>query len=391
MRILSIETSCDETALAVTEQSSELGKSSPILVLANNILTQIDIHREYGGVFPAVAKREHSKALVPLLIKTLTDANMYVAKEGGFDPETQDELKLLLSREPELLEHILSILPGIEKPDIDAIALTVGPGLEPALWVGINFAKAISLIWNIKILPINHMEGHLLASVVSGKIEEDGKHFLTLDAISYPSIGLLVSGGHTELILIEKQDTYKLIGETLDDAVGEAFDKVARLLGLPYPGGPEISKLAQIGTPGKVKLPRPMLNSGDYNFSFSGLKTAVRYMVEKLGELTDEQKNDIARDFEDSCIEVLVKKTVRASKEFGAQTVVIGGGVTANQKLKSSLKEALEEIGVALLMPDRGLSTDNALMIAITAHLHPRDEMPISQIVARGHWRIHQK
>lgn len=390
MRILSIETSCDETALAITEQNEDLGQSAPITVLANNILTQIDIHREYGGVFPAVAKREHSKALVPLLLKTLTDAGMHINSDGAFDDLMVEELKLLLTREPELLEHTLTILPKLEKPDIDAIALTSGPGLEPALWVGINFAKALSLIWNIPVMPINHMEGHLLASVVSGRIEEDGKHILTLDKVEYPSIGLLVSGGHTELILIEKPDTYSLIGETLDDAVGEAFDKVARLIGLPYPGGPEISRLALNGTPGAIKLPRPMLNSGDYNFSFSGLKTAVRYMVEKMGELTDQQKCDIARDFEDSCLEVLVKKTTKAAQEFGARSVVIGGGVTANRMLKEHLKEALDNIGVSLLMPDRGLSTDNALMIAITAHLHPRPAKPISEIVARGHWRIHQ-
>lgn len=391
MKLLSIETSCDETALAITEQNSDLGQSSPILVLANNILTQIDIHKEYGGVFPAVAKREHSKALVPLLIKTLTDAGMHLNKDGFFDDQLIEELKILLSREPELLEHTLSILPKIEKPNVDAIALTSGPGLEPALWVGINFAKALSLIWNIPIMPINHMEGHLLASVVSGRIEEDGKHILTLDKVEYPSIGLLVSGGHSELILIEKPNVYKLIGETLDDAVGEAFDKVARLLGLPYPGGPEISRLALNGTQGAIKLPRPMLHSGDYNFSFSGLKTAVRYMVEKIGELSEQQKCDIARDFEDSCLEVLIKKTVKATQEFGAKSVVIGGGVTANKALKNRLKEALDTVSVALSIPDRGLSTDNALMISISAHLHPRESKPLSEIVARGHWRIHEQ
>ncbi len=390
MKILSIETSCDETAIAITEQINESNSFDPIIVHANNVLSQIDIHREYGGVFPAIAKREHAKALVPLLIKTLADAGMHFDTEEAYDDATKQELSILLEREPELLEQIISFLPKVKKPEIDAIALTMGPGLEPALWVGINFAKALSIIWNIPILPINHMEGHLLASVASGPQEEGGKHVLTLDSVTYPAIGLLVSGGHSELILIEKPNTYKLIGETVDDAVGEAFDKVARLLNLPYPGGPEISKIAELGTPNKVKLPRPMLHSGDYNFSFSGLKTAVRYMIEKIDNITEETKNDIARDFEDSCIEVLVKKTLKACLEFGAETIVIGGGVTANKKLKSTLKEESEKAGISLLVPDRGLSTDNALMIAICAHIHRRESAPLQNIKARGHWRINQ-
>lgn len=390
MRILSIETSCDESALAITDQNLDEGHFAPISVLANNVLSQIDIHREYGGVFPAVAKREHAKALTPLLVKTLSDAGLHLSDATPIDPVLIQELTMLLEREPELLEHMLAIMPTIAKPAIDAIALTTGPGLEPALWVGINFAKALALLWNIPILPVNHMEGHLLAAVVSGKIEEDGKHTLTLDEVNYPALGLLVSGGHSELILMKAPGDYTLLGETRDDAVGEAFDKVARLLGLPYPGGPEISKLATLGAPGIYKLPRPMLNSGDYDFSFAGIKTAVRYLLQEIETITDEVRNNIARDFEDSCIEVLTKKSVMAAKEFGAQTAVIGGGVSANQKLRATLKENLGTIGIPLLLPDRGLSTDNALMIALAAHIHPRDPATLSTIKARGHWRIHE-
>ncbi len=390
MRILSIESSCDESALAITEQDTSLGHFAPITVLANNVLSQIDIHREYGGVFPAVAKREHAKAFTPLLIKTLADAGMHLSAQTPIDPAVDGELAILLEREPELLEHMRAIMPTIERPQIDAIALTVGPGLEPALWVGINFAKALALLWNIPILPVNHMEGHLLAAIVSGHSEAHGKHVLTLDPVTYPALGLLVSGGHTELILVETPGSYKLLGETRDDAVGEAFDKVARLLGLPYPGGPEISKLAELGKPGEYHFPRPMLSSKDYDFSFAGLKTAVRYLIDDLPELTDEIKKDVARDFEDSCVEVLTKKTLNAVKEFGAQTVVIGGGVSANRKLRNTLASGLESIGVPLLLPDRGLSTDNALMIALAAHLHPREHMPLERIRARGHWRIHE-
>lgn len=391
MRILSIESSCDESALAVTEQDVTQGAFAPITVLANNVLSQIDIHREYGGVFPAVAKREHAKALTPLLIKTLSDAGMHLEKPTPIDPTLKDEITLLLQREPELLEHMLALMPTVAKPDIDAIALTVGPGLEPALWVGINFAKALSLLWNIPVLPVNHMEGHLLAAIVSGHIEENGKHVLVLDQVNYPALGLLVSGGHTELILMQEPGVYRLLGETRDDAVGEAFDKVARLLGLPYPGGPEISKLANLGTPGAYSLPRPMISSGDYDFSFAGIKTAVRYLLQAMPEITEEIRNDVARDFEDSCVEVLTKKTLAAAKEFGAQTAIIGGGVSANQKLRATLTEKLAHIGVPLLLPDRGLSTDNALMIALAAHLHPREAVGLGTIKARGHWRIHEE
>lgn len=404
MKILAIETSCDETALAITEQ---LSSGAHIVVHANNVLTQIDLHREFGGVYPNLAKREHSKALVPLLIKTLEDAGMHTTIEGKFDEALVGTITEMLSRESEMLELALALLPHVERPDIDAIALTAGPGLEPALWVGVNFAKMLSLIWNIPILPVNHMEGHLLASVVSGgttwipdmesrELDSSGmtntrKHILSIDTIDFPSLGLLVSGGHTELVLFEGLGKYRLLGETVDDAVGEAFDKTARLLGFPYPGGPEISRIAALGEPKQYAFPRPMLHSKDYNFSFAGLKTSVRYMIEKLARpLTEEEKYNIARDFEDSCVEVLTKKTIRAVEEFGARAVVIGGGVSANTKLRASLQDALDIRGIPFLLPDRGLSTDNALMIAIAAHLHPRLAVDAIHIKARGHWRIHE-
>jgi N6-L-threonylcarbamoyladenine synthase len=389
MKILAIETSCDETALSITEQTQE---DRAISVLANNVLTQIDLHREFGGVYPNLAKREHSKALTPLLIKTLADAGLHTERTGSFDETLIATLTDMLTREPEMLEHTLNLMPHVERPDIDAIALTAGPGLEPALWVGINFAKALSLIWNIPILPVNHMEGHLLASAVSGTTSTDGHHTLALDPIEFPALGLLVSGGHTELVLFKGMGEYELLGETRDDAVGEAFDKVARLLGLPYPGGPEISLLAELGEPKKYDFPRPMKNSGDYDFSFAGLKTSVRYMIEKKTEpLTEAEKHNIARDFEDACVEVLVHKTIKAAEQYGAKAVLIGGGVSANKKLRTTLKAQLDARGVPLLLPDRGLSTDNALMIGLAAHLHPRENIDPIHLKARGHWRIHEK
>ena len=386
MKILAIETSCDETAIAIIEADGAMPAVN-FRVLANNTLTQIEMHKQYGGVFPMLAKREHARTLVPLLIKTLQDAKMYSKTsrhviESPLRPEFQD----ILLREPELFAQFIDILPTVNPPEIDAIAVTQGPGLEPALWVGINFAKALSLIWKKPVIPVNHMEGHLLAPLLKQEGEET-----ILDNISFPAIGLLVSGGHTELILMRGISQYEMIGVTKDDAVGEAFDKVARILGLPYPGGPEISKLGELGHTGVYTLPRPMLHSKDYFFSFAGLKTAVLYMVKKMGTLTDEQKADIAREFEEACVEVLVSKTLRAVEEFGAKAVILGGGVSANKRLRATLTEKIEALGgVTLYLPDNKkheLSTDNALMIAMAGFFGHASADP-SALKALGNWKL---
>ena len=386
MKILAIETSCDETAIAIIEADGAIPAVN-FRVLANNTLTQIEMHKQYGGVFPMLAKREHARTLVPLLIKTLQDAKLYSKTsrhviESPLRPEFQD----ILLREPELFAQFIDILPTVNPPEIDAIAVTQGPGLEPALWVGINFAKALSLIWKKPVIPVNHMEGHLLAPLLKQEGEET-----ILDNISFPAFGLLVSGGHTELILMRGISQYEMIGVTKDDAVGEAFDKVARILGLPYPGGPEISKLGELGHTGVYTLPRPMLHSKDYFFSFAGLKTAVLYMVKKMGTLTDEQKADIAREFEEACVEVLVSKTLRAVEEFGAKAVILGGGVSANKRLRATLTEKIEALGgVTLYLPDNKkheLSTDNALMIAMAGFFGHASADP-SALKALGNWKL---
>lgn len=389
MRILSIETSCDETALAILETSD----NNHFRALANNILSQITIHRAFGGVFPALAKREHARALVPLLEETLKDAGLYRSTSRHIiEHPLRPELAEIFSREPELFTAFITRVPEIDPPAIDAIAVTEGPGLEPALWVGINFAKALGMLWKIPVIGVNHMEGHFISALLE-KTDNNGRDYRLVHADT-PILGLLVSGGHTELILMKQWGRYTLVGETKDDAVGEAFDKVARILGLSYPGGPEIARLARQGTPGVYTLPRPMIRSGDYNFSFSGLKTATRYLLQSLGglaTLSEKQRADIAREFEEACVEVLVDKTVRAAKEFCAQTIILGGGVSANLRLRDTLANAVfrELPGRIFAAPAPSLSTDNALMIGVAGVLkNPRNTTTPETLLARGNLRI---
>jgi N6-L-threonylcarbamoyladenine synthase len=272
MVILGIETSCDETALCLLETRGS-GDDFEYRILANVVHSQIDIHKEYGGVFPALAKREHIKNLPVLFEKVLKDA-------------------------------------GIEENKIEMIAVTEGPGLEPALWTGILFAKELAAKLDVPIVPVNHMEGHIVSTLLTSSVPSE--HFTRVKRLKSPSLALLISGGHTELIEVRELGSYALLGRTRDDAVGEAFDKVARLLSLPYPGGPEISKLAEEAlkekTPQTITLPRPMIHSKDLDFSFSGIKTHVLYTLQKI-ELTEAVKKELAREFEDAITDVLISKT----------------------------------------------------------------------------------
>jgi N6-L-threonylcarbamoyladenine synthase len=373
MKILSIETSCDETAISIVEAQEEASGAS-FNVLANITLSQAKLHAEYGGVFPNLAKREHSKNLVPVLKQALEDADMLKITEN-INLSHTEELVTMLEREPKMLEQFLELIPTIEKPKVDVIAVTNGPGLEPALWVGVNFAKALSLVWGIPVIPINHMEGHILAAL----LQEVRDSEIKIESIKFPAIALLISGGHTELVLMKDPHAgetswmdYEVIGQTRDDAVGEAFDKVARMLGLPYPGGPEISKLAEqaqdVEEP-PYPLPRPMIKTDDYDFSFSGLKTAVLYTVKKLPQITPHTKEAIALEFEEAVTEILLKKTLRAAEEYGAKTIIIGGGVSANRRIRGAFEEKIKKMqDVELFVPDAALSTDNALMIAVAGY-----------------------
>lgn len=390
MIILSIETSCDETAVSIIK--SGRGKKINFEVLSNKILSQVDLHAKYGGVFPALAKREHAKALTQLIAEALKEAGLLVERTNVHHiPNTvRKKLEILFDKEKEMFEAMKILFEGIQKPKIDAIAVTEGPGLEPALWVGINGAKALEMVWNIPLYPINHMEGHLVASILS---YSNGVY--TIPEIKFPAIALLISGGHTELVRISALRKYTVIGKTRDDAVGEAFDKVARMLNLKYPGGPEISRLAELARKeGLVVredliLPRPMINSKNLEFSFSGLKTAVLIRLKKIEKVDEITKKMIALEFENSVTDVLLSKVKQALYETNAKTLVIGGGVSANTHIRFALKNFSDKEKYDLYVPDKNLSTDNGLMIASTSLLHISNNVkPKTKLKANGSWSI---
>jgi len=376
--ILGIETSCDETALSLVRTQ---GRN--VQVLGHELISQIDVHQPYGGVFPVLAKREHGRNLVPLLEKILLNNSIPQVAWTSPDETTLAEIRTVLTRETELLALIETFIArqgsnGANKnertrPAIDAIAVTEGPGLEPALWVGVGFAKALSLLWNIPIIPINHMEGHIVASLLT---THSHTSLAELAKPPLPALALLISGGHTELVLVSALGKYEIIGKTRDDAVGEAFDKVARLLGLPYPGGPQISALAKTVTDSQYTLPRPMIHSKDLNFSFSGLKTAVLYLtkkIEKIRPLTDGDKAHIAHETEQAIAEVLSKKTSLAIEQHNIQSLIVGGGVIANTVLREAFEGLAKHYSIPLFLPTNTLSTDNAVMIAVAATLKGAD------------------
>lgn len=369
MRILSIETSCDETAISIVEATGDF-PSATYEISGNALYSQIEVHKEYGGVFPALAKREHIKTVVPMLEAALNDAQLLSPQTQELPDSLKDKLGKILEREEGLALELITFFEHHEIPHIDLIAVTSGPGLEPALWVGINFAKALSAILGAPVMPINHMEGHILASLYDVVADDQ------LVQMVFPAVALLISGGHTELVLMEDWVSYKKIGQTKDDAVGEAFDKVARMLGIPYPGGPEVSRNAKDAReqnlpPYKADLPRPMLNSGDLSFSFSGLKTSVRYAIEGKTLSVNEVKA-LCRDFEDAVTEVLLKKTKDALTQYGARTLVIGGGVSANEHIRRTFQFELltSHPDVEVYIPQPKLSTDNSIMIALAGHAH---------------------
>lgn len=388
MRILSIETSCDETGISIVEGRRAVGQQSlpsSVRVLANELLSQARIHSAYGGVFPTIARREHAKSIVPLIIHALKNAGLHdrLVNTRTLPPKEHRKLEKIFHKESELWGVFQKELFVIKKPAIDAIAVANGPGLEPALWVGINVAEALGALWNIPVIPVNHMEGHIVAALLTEKSKIKSQksankrlptlHF-SLSAIQHPALALLISGGHTELVLIPRAGSYTILGQTRDDAVGEAFDKVARMLGLPYPGGPEVSKLAEqapfTDVP-RFPLPRPMLCSGDFDFSFSGLKTAVLYTLKNIINPTDEDKACIAKEFEDAATEVLITKTLAVAKKYRVREIILGGGVTANKKIRGTFRTvvARELPEAKLFIPTRELSTDNGLMIGIAALL----------------------
>lgn len=359
MLILGIETSCDDTACAILEASGSLQKPN-FKILSNIVSSQIQIHSEFGGIVPSLAARAHWKNIIPVLEKTFKEAALNSKKLSNrgvlrWLPACRKQGQGLVKQNTAIGQFIKLI---------DLIAVTKGPGLPPSLVSGVNTARLLSFIFKKPILGINHLEGHIYAN------------FLNSPKIIFPAICLIVSGGHTQLILMKNYGNYEIIGETRDDAVGEAFDKTARLLGLGFPGGPFIAKLAQKGDSSAFKLPRPMMESKNYDFSFSGLKTAVLYLLEDLkksGKKIDlKLKANLAASFEQAAVDVLVEKTLRAAKNFKIKTILIGGGVAANIKLKENLKMKIEKElpKISYIFPQSKLTTDNGAMIAAAGYFN---------------------
>lgn len=320
MRVLGIETSCDETGVAIVDTSPwEAGEPAGKGLLGQALYSQIAMHVDYGGVVPELASRDHIKRVIPLINQTLKESK-----------STLEE--------------------------IDAIAYTQGPGLAGALLVGASVAKGLALALNKPVLGIHHLEGHLLSPLLANNAN-----------IQFPFVALLVSGGHTQLMEVTDVGEYAILGETLDDAAGEAFDKTAKLLGLSYPGGPAVSALAKQGRSGTYQFPRPMKHSGDLDFSFAGLKTSVLTQVRKIspnGTLSDVDKAQVARGFVDAIVEVLVSKSISALKQSNMKTLVVAGGVGANEQLREALELACHKEGIAVHYPPLHLCTDNGAMIA---------------------------
>jgi len=405
-RLLAIETSCDETAAAVIDFDI---KSMVIKPLSSVVFSQIDIHKKFGGVYPELASREHIKKILPIV------------EEAARKAQVISDKCLVSSEKSPITNHLSPIT------DIDAIAVTTGPGLIGSLIVGVEFARGLAMALNKPVIPVNHLEGHIYANFigVNSKFQitnnkqilnsknKNSKHVCDLELgacdlppkIEFPILSLVVSGGHTMLVLMKKHLDYQIIGTTLDDAAGECFDKIARMLGLPYPGGPALEKLARDGNPKAYDFPRAMIKSDNYDFSFSGLKTAVFYKLRSLG-LVDSNaepirkskilnlksiKCDIAASAQKAIIDVLVAKTLRAAADFNVKSILVGGGVSANSQLRAAFTSSSvipsraegshsgDNFGTfghhsganyKIYLSPTELATDNALSIAIAAAYH---------------------
>ncbi|MGH8378242.1 MAG: tRNA (adenosine(37)-N6)-threonylcarbamoyltransferase complex transferase subunit TsaD [Gammaproteobacteria bacterium] len=330
MRVLGIETSCDETGVAVYDGERGL--------LAHALYSQIPLHAEYGGVVPELASRDHIRKLLPMIRAALAQA--------GSTPE-----------------------------QIDGIAYTAGPGLMGALLVGACLARALAFAWKVPAIGVHHMEGHLLAPM------------LETPAPAFPFVALLVSGGHTLLVEVEGAGRYQTLGESVDDAAGEAFDKVAKLLGLPYPGGPALAKLAEQGAAGRFKFPRPMTDRPGLDFSFSGLKTAV-LTAQKRAPDDIQTKADMARAFEEAVVDTLVIKCERALEQTGHRRLVVAGGVGANHRLRARLKERVMQLGGEVFYPRLEFCTDNGAMIAYAGYLRLAHGAKPSPVVVTARWPL---
>ena len=320
MTILGIESSCDETAAAIIT-----GTDQTVILKSSVIASSLAMHIPTGGIIPEQAAREQVKYILPVIKSALADAKMNIN-------------------------------------DIDAFAVTYGPGLIGSLLVGVETAKTFAFALNKPLVPINHMVGHIYAN------------FITQPDLQFPLLALVISGGHTDLLLMKKHGDFQLLGGTRDDAAGEAFDKIGRLLGLNYPAGPEIEKLAKSGDPKRFRFPRPMIGTKDYDFSFSGLKAAVLREVQGQRTMNEQTVKDIARATQDAISDVIVKKTLKAAQTYNVKSIIISGGVAANQTLRDTFASATERLGITVSAPPRSLCTDNAAMIATAAFYNYKPE-----------------
>lgn len=344
MRLLGIETSCDETAAAIIEAGPS---SSPVTLLSNVISTSLGLHAKTGGIIPEVAARQQIEFIIPVIKRALLDAKL-------------------------------------TKEDIDAIAITYCPGLIGSLLVGIETAKTLSLVWNKPIVPVNHLIGHIYANFISVnsklKSQKSKLQFKTqnskkisipypLNPITFPALALVVSGGHTDLVLMKKHGSIEWLGGTRDDAAGEAFDKIGRLLGYAYPAGPDIERLAKKGNPKAYAFPRPMIGSPDFDFSFSGLKTAVYRQVHSIKNLNDQVINDLCASAQQAIIDVLIRKTLKAAEKYNVKSILLSGGVAANETLTNQMRQKTSDQRpeTKVFVPTKSLCTDNAAMIASAA------------------------
>jgi len=329
MLILGIETSCDETSAAILEK-----KDKHFTLRSNIVSSSLAIHQRTGGIIPENAAREQIKYIIPVIQQAIADAQVHIS-------------------------------------DITAIAVTYGPGLIGSLLVGVETAKTLSYALGKPLIPVNHMLGHIYANWIDNA------------EIAFPALALVVSGGHTDLVMFENHSTYKVLGGTRDDAAGEAFDKIARLIGFSYPGGPIIEEKAKQGDPKRFTFPRPLVGSGDYDFSFSGLKTAVLREVQKLGTLDEQTICDLARATQDAIISVLVKKTLKAAEQYNVNSLLLSGGVAANQTLRNTFEQTINthRLPITFFAPPKSLCTDNGAMIAAAA-FHHYTPLPWQEVTA---------
>ena len=329
MITLGIETSCDETAVALFDSTKGL--------VGEAVFSQIELHTAYGGVIPELASRDHCQKIVHIFQKALGD---------------------------------------LSSSKIDQIAYTAGPGLLGTLLIGENFAQGLAVALKKPLIPVNHLEGHLMAPFLSG------------DKLDFPFLTLLVSGGHSLIIDVKGLNNYEILGQSRDDAVGEAFDKVAKLIGLGYPGGPEIERMAKKGDPKKFKFPQPMLHSNNYDFSFSGLKTAVLYAVQDLEEINETVQSDISASFQYAATEVLIKKISKALEDTGRKGIVLAGGVAANKLLRQKISTLQQALDIKVLYPPIAHCTDNAAMIAYLGSLKANEASFGLSSFARPRWPL---